>query len=565
MKKLLAILLTVCMVLSLAACGGDSGSDATNPGGSSNPTQGNQGGDSKDPATQPTTQNDPQEGHDPDDSGNEGNDPDDEDETTEPTQAGTDLSDVPNPLGLNSLILAAYLNNAGTWNYEAGETTPCEFTQEMWEGIRTIEFSHQDWEETSTLSVGTYYVANKATAASEDEYEYKYSDISCKVDFVPELTGSDLDAIWEDLNTVSNLERFTTYIVNIDSLEGLADHPNLDWVRISHSDTLTSLQGLEGHDKLEWIYCESCPNMSDISALASCTALKRAYLTDCNISDLTPLANLTTLEELRLYNNPITNIAPLSNLPNLVELNFMGTQVAELPTGGTTRVQSISYPNGMTGLGNLSQWVADGANLHLTMMDDISLAGFENFTYLKTLNLAGSKITNDDLAYLKNVAIDVLILSGTVTDLSGLDGNTGLKEINLSGAQVSDLSPLAGCTSLKAIYAEGTLVTDVSCLENLESLTTLTLSSTPMTDVSSVTKIPNLKTLYLNYKEDLTDVSPLVNCPSLQYLYLARCTNIKDISALAASTTLKMINSYGIEGLDTSAFDGTEIEIREYY
>lgn len=65
---------------------------------------------------------------------------------------------------------------------------------------------------------------------------------------------------------------------------------------------------------------------------------------------------------------------------------------------------------------------------------------------------------------------------------------------------------------------------------------------------------------------DLSDVpNPLVNCPSLQYLYLARCTNIKDISALATSTTLKIINIYGIEGLGTSAFYGTEIEIRDYY
>lgn len=558
MKKLLAILLAVCMVLSLAACGGDSGSDATNPGGSNTPSQGEPGG-SKDPTTQPTTQNDPDEGDDP-------NYSDDEDETTEPTQAGTDLSDVPNPLGLNSLILAAYLNNAGTWNYEAGDTTPCEFTQDMWEGIRTIEFSHQDWEETSTLNVGTYYVTNKATAASEDEYEYKYSEFSCKVDFVPELTGSDLDAIWEDLNTVSNLERFSTYIINIDNLKGLANHPNLDYISISHSDTLTSLQGLEGHEKLEWLYCESCPNLSDINALSTLTALTRAYLGDCNISDVSPLSTLTALEELRLYNNPITTISPLSNLPNLVELNFMGTQVAELPAGGTTRVQSISYPDGITGLENLSQWVADGANLHLTMMDDISLAGFENFTYLKTLNLTGSKITNEDLAYLKNVAIDSLLIGGTpVTDLSGLAGNTGLKEINLSGTQITDLSPLAGCTSLEHIYAEGTGVTDVSCLEGMESLTYLNLSGTPMTDVSSLTKIPNLKTLYLNYKEDLTDVSPLAGCPSLQYLYLARCTNIKDISSLAASTTLKMINIFAIEGLDTSAFDGTEIEIRDYY
>lgn len=562
MKKLLAILLAVCMVLSLAACGGDSGSDATNPGGSNTPTQGSQGGDSKDPATQPTTQNDPQEGHDPDDSGNEGNDPDDEDETTEPTQAGTDLSDVPNPLGLNSLILAAYFQNAN--NY--GNTDdPVEVTMEMIEGIRNIEFHHEDWEETSQLIFETYYVTNKAEAASEEEYEYKYTSIVCPLAFVPDLSGDALDAIWEDLKVATKLSRFSLYIVDIESLDGLAYFPELESININHVERLTSLAGLENATELRYLYCQDT-NLSDISALANLTALESVVLTDSNISDLTPLADLINLEELRLYNNPISDISPLANLPKLEQLNFIGTQVTELPAGGTTRVQSISYPNGMTGLGNLAQWVGDGADLNLTMQDGISLEGFENFTHIHYLNLTGSKITNEDLAYLKNVAIDSLLIGGTpVTDLSGLAGNTGLKEINLSGTQITDLSPLAGCTSLESIYAEGTGVTDVSCLEGMESLTYLNLSGTPITDVSSLTKIPNLKTLYLNYKEDLTDVSPLAGCPSLQYLYLARCTNIKDISALAASTTLKIINIYGIEGLDTSAFDGTEIEIRDYY
>lgn len=436
----------------------------------------------------------------------------------------------------------------------------------MFEGIRSIKFRHEDWEDCSYLQINTYYATNKATAASEEDYEYDYATVNCKVDFVPVLTGSELEVFWEDLKQIKNLTQFTTYIVEIENLDGLAYHSNLEYISIDHSDSLVSIKGLEALDNLEWLSFEHCPNLTNIGAMANLTSLVRAVLTDCGISDLSPLAGLTSLEELRLYNNPISDISPLANLPKLNQLNFLGTQVTELPAGGITRVQSLSYPNGMTGLENLPQWVADGADLQLTMMESISLAGFENFTYLRTLNLTGSNITNEDLAYLKNVAIDTLFIGGTpVTDLSGLAGNTGLKELNISGTAITDLSPLAGCTSLKAIYAEGTGITDVSCLEGLESLTQLTLSSTPITDLSSVAKIPNLKTLYLNYKEDLTDVSPLINCPNLQYLYLARCTNIKDISALAASTSLKMINIFAIEGLDTSAFEGTNIEIRDYY
>ena len=51
MKKLIAILLVLTMVLSLAACGGNSGSNGTTPGGDKDPT--NQGAP-KDPTTPPT-------------------------------------------------------------------------------------------------------------------------------------------------------------------------------------------------------------------------------------------------------------------------------------------------------------------------------------------------------------------------------------------------------------------------------------------------------------------------------------------------------------------------------
>jgi hypothetical protein len=86
-----------------------------------------------------------------------------------------------------------------------------------------------------------------------------------------------------------------------------------------------------------------------------------------------------------------------------------------------------------------------------------------------------------------------------------------------------------------------------------------------ITDLSSLAGIPNLQSLTLSRNELLTDVSPLVNCPNLAYLYLELCTGVKDISALSSSTTLKRINIDGIEGLNTSAFDGTEIEIQKYY
>ena len=564
MKKLLAILLAVCMVLSLAACGGDSGSDATNPGGSSNPTQGSQGGDSKDPATQPTTQNDPQEGHDPDDSGNEGNDPDDEDETTEPTQAGTDLSDVPNPLGLNSLILAAYLNNAGTWNYNTGEIDKQEVTRQMLDGIYHLEITVDFSGESSQLA---FY---SACVVDAEENLYEYVDLSCSLDFVPDFSGDALQTLLSDLKDCK-LTQIKLTNLPISDLAPLSMFPELDWVYACNCENLTSLAGLENLTMLKRLDCGSGYALEDISALTNLTSLEYVDLGSNNITDLTPLAGLVNLENLNLGGNPITDMSPLANLPALESLGLGSTDITVIPEGGTTAVTYLSlgdYECEPLDVKNIAQWLSDSKAVQISIPFDRlqSFEGLEQVGQLDFISVYGETITNEDMAFLGKLHVKQLqITNTTVTDLSAFAGNEYIENLTITTPELTDVSPLASCPNLNYLSVSGTAVTDLSGLAGMESLTSLDLSRTSITDLSSISAIPNLESLTLSRNEALTDISPLVNCPKLAYLYLELCAGVKDISALASSTTLKRINIDGIEGLDTAAFDGTEIEIQKYY
>ena len=587
MKKLLAILLAVCMVLSLAACGGDSGSDATNPGGSNTPTQGSQGGDSKDPATQPTTQNDPQEGHDPDDSGNEGNDPDDEDETTEPTQAGTDLSDVPNPLGLNSLILAAYLNNCGTFNYSTGEINKRDITWDMLSGMRSLSISGNLFDEGSTLTFYTIYITNKATAASEEDYEYEYVDLTCELDFVPDFSGDALNVLLGDLKETS-LTRITLDNLPISDLSALAAFPELTFVSACYCENLTSLAGLENLTMLNRLDCHSGYALEDISALANLTSLEYVDLGSNNITDLTPLAGLVNVETLHLGDNPITDMSPLANLPALESLGLGSTDIAAVPEGGTTAVTYLSfggYDSDMADITHIAEWLSDEEEVQIDLNFEVldNLSGIEKIGSIDFLRVQGENITNEDMAYLGKAHIKQLQLKGpAITDLSAFAGNEYIEQITVASPELTDISPLASCPNLTSISINGTAVTDVSCLAGMESLNTLILSmtavadvsclanctnlayldlqATAVTDVSSLANMPALEELYLGYT-DVSDVSALVSCPKLEYLSLRNCEHITDISALASSTSLKQIAvDYGAFE-DLSAFEGTDISV----
>ncbi len=162
-----------------------------------------------------------------------------------------------------------------------------------------------------------------------------------------------------------------------------------------------------------------------------------------------------------------------------------------------------------------TQWnMLDLTSLHAEDLQITDLTGLEHATQLRELRL------NDN----------------SVSDLSPLAGLTNLTSLNLEGTSVSDLSPLAGLIFLQNLNLFGTSVSDLSPLAGLTYLQDLELGVTPVSDLSPLAGLTNLKRLYL-WDNSVSDLSPLVELNGLTYLQIPD-NLVSDLSPLVANTGL---------------------------
>jgi uncharacterized repeat protein (TIGR02059 family) len=182
----------------------------------------------------------------------------------------------------------------------------------------------------------------------------------------------------------------------------------------------------------------------------------------------------------------------------------------------------------------------------------------------KALGKPMDSIKPEDMAKLTFLKADY----SSISDLSGLQYATNLKQLCLGNNLISNLSPLAkltkleelwldhnqindttissvyGLTNLKWLYLNNNYISDISKLQSLVNLQTLDLqaqfqnsglyqdqhqSITPkLTNISAIAYMPNLCTLLLN-DNNITDLSPVQNLTKLKLLTLWN-NNITDSS-----------------------------------
>jgi small GTP-binding protein len=117
-------------------------------------------------------------------------------------------------------------------------------------------------------------------------------------------------------------------------------------------------------------------NITDISLLASFTALKELYLYRNHITDLSPIASLTALTYLELSGNHITDLSPLASLNTLTYLEMRRNQITDL-----SPIVSLSALSGL--------------NLDKNQISDLSpLLPLLSAKKLKRLYLLYNKITH---------------------------------------------------------------------------------------------------------------------------------------------------------------------------
>ncbi len=396
------------------------------------------------------------------------------------------------------------------------------------------------------------------------------------------------------LTELINLDDLFLYDNSVSDLSPLAELTHLKYLYLGDNSVsdLSPLAGLIHVERLE-LYNN---DISDLSPLAQFTNLSDLLLDDNSVSDLSPLvanAGLGDGDVIEAGGNPLsypsinTHIPALQSrgvtvqfdmrTPTTVEIS--GDRQVDMPGSVLTEPLGVEVQDGnevgfegvpvafavTAGGGTLSASTdttdANGqAAITLTLGSDpgmntveVTVPGLEPVTIaaigqavppdVADTNLAGAIRTVLGLApgdaFTQWNMLDLTSLHAEdlqITDLTGLEHATQLRELHLAVNSVSDLSPLAGLTSLGILGLSDNRISDLSPLSGLTNLVEVHLGRNSVSDLWPLAGLKGLRVLYLWYNS-VSDLSPLAELNGLTNLEIVG-NLVSDLSPLVANTGL---------------------------
>ena len=281
--------------------------------------------------------------------------------------------------------------------------------------------------------------------------------------------------------------------------------------------------------------------VTDVSPLRSLTALTYLNLADNYVSDLEPLANLINLGELDLFDNEIKNIAPLSGLKDLKHLILTHNHVEDLsPLAGLMNLQIL--------------WMKKNPIKDLNPLIQLNLTDLKyNGVSLPTEQIAPSEIWMPDPALWMAVRGELGLLPGVpltkekmqeltyleaqnsgITDITGLEFATNLRELHLGQNPITDLHPISNLITLESLHiwaiSPSTPNLDIRPLVGLINLKALSLERNGISDMRLLAGLKQLRLLHLSSNQ-IEDISPLSGLTELRTLWIKE-NPITDLSSL---------------------------------
>ena len=363
-----------------------------------------------------------------------------------------------------------------------------------------------------------------------------------------------------DLSPLANLTEFRVLDITdsqISDITPLANLTQLEWLSLAGTISIEDISPLSNLIQLKFLRLAG-NRIVDISPLANLTQLEELSLNDNRIVDISPLSNLTALEKLSIESNQIVDVSPLASLTQLTDLTIANNAITDFRPLFALNLQSVDVdihklqelasgeveipdPNlerairealGLPSEIPLTQLVMSQLTELKTRENQITdLTGLEHATNLKQLALSANEIRDiTPLAGLLN--LESLILNDNpISDLSPLANLTQLEHLNLAGVHIKDLTPLSNLTQLTDLNLIRCQIRDITPLSNLTQLTWLNISGNRIVDVNPLANLTALEKLWLDNNNWIVDISPLANLTALKELHIER-NNIIDFSSL---------------------------------
>ena len=178
---------------------------------------------------------------------------------------------------------------------------------------------------------------------------------------------------------------------------------------------------------------------------------------------------------------------------------------------------------------------------HITVILGSAL-GITNLTGLEyATNMRQAFFTNNhisDISPLQDLSnLERLVLNGnSISDISPLINARRLTTLELNGNRISDITPLAGLTRLIELDLGGNRISDISRLEDMIALASLDLGDNYISDITPLAGLTRLVELDLGSNR-ISDIASLAGLTGLVELDLGS-NRISDIASLAGLTGL---------------------------
>jgi len=323
---------------------------------------------------------------------------------------------------------------------------------------------------------------------------------------------------------------------------------------------------------------------SGLEPLHALHALERLSLVALPVDKgLRHIQDLRSLRELNLSQSALSDQGAihLAKLPGLTRLDVHATKITDRGIRSLTPLRDlqyldVSYNRGLTdeGFRTLFGEKLIHFDASFTHLGDESLSGLGKCRFLRSLDLAGTSVTNEGLVHIKNLGqLESLSLTSTGLDVGGLkllsSGKLrNLKRLEIGWSKVTDsgLELLPRFHALEKLSLKGLLIDEgLRHIQGLSSLRELDVSQSAFSDKGAryVAKLRGLTRLEC-WETKITDqgIKTLAPLRDLQYLNVSYNTRLTDrgfstlflekLSHFDASNTY--IGDEGLSRLRKSAF-----------
>ncbi|SDJ22857.1 leucine-rich repeat domain-containing protein [Salimicrobium halophilum] len=390
-----------------------------------------------------------------------------------------------------------------------------------------------------------------------------------------DLSHNNLTDIAE-LDELRNLEKLFLQNNQISEVSPLSSKPTLQVLSLS-SNTITDITGLDSLPALKELRLNN-NGIDDVRPLTSFEGLHRLFLNNNNLSTLEGVGGLTELTYLWVDHNTLTNLEQVTELRQLESLHFQWNDIQD-----TTPMEDLSELESVWGQYNK---ITDISPLYdKKQLSEIKInhnfinvsAGSEALQWLKSIpssaylpqeqesgkravEFADDKLEASIKEMLEissatpvfhsdvNTIRTLNLTKQEISDLSGLEEFTSLKEINISHNNIKSLVPLSELP-LEKIYASNNEISNLYPLRGLEDLTHLGLSDNKIDNITYLNNLKNIKWLNLN-NNSIEDLYALSELRDLEELHLTN-NLIRSIKPLQRSYELSnlWINNNRIDSI----------------